>query len=228
MEFLRHIVTKEDINEKKFFFFDKEMEKAKELFEDFFERKFNLFVNNVSWGRGKFTIEEKRIFFELNKSFFRGVTKDSTIELEVVDGITVELRSSPPVDEFLKSLNSNDINDIIMAVRKIGETRNEKGISPLITVLKHKNEQVRVSVVRALSKFEMRDEIEPELIGMLKDISDNVRSRTCDALANYNSKNSINALIEATKDKSKTVDWAARLALRELNVEGFNTAELDI
>ena len=64
LEFLRHVVTKEDIEEKKFFFIDKEMEKVKELFEDFFDRKFNLFVNNVSWGRGKFTVEEKRIFFE--------------------------------------------------------------------------------------------------------------------------------------------------------------------
>ena len=228
MEFLRHVVTKEDIENKKFFFINKEADIAKELFEDFFNRKFNLFINNVSWGRGRFTQENSKVIFELNRSFFRGVVVESTIELEVVDGVTIEIRSSPPIDKFLEELKSGDINDVIMAIRKIGETRNEKGIKPLIEALKHRNDQIRVSAVRALAKFEVRDEIEPELIKMLKDPNENIRSRTCDALASYNSKKAIEALIEATKDKSTTVDWAARLALRELNVDGFNTAELDI
>jgi hypothetical protein len=228
MDFIRHVVTKKDVENRKFFLVGEEKKIAEREFKDFFGRKFNLFINDVSWGRGRFTSMDDMVIFELSKSFFRNVEEGSTIELEIVDGITIELRSAPPVDGYIERLSGKDMDDVIDAIRSLGGCRNEKGIPHLISMLLHKNHQVRVAAVRALGRFEPREDIEPELIKMLKDVDENVRSRTCDILAKYDSEKSINALMEATNDRSKVVNWAARLALRELRVSGYDTAELDI
>ncbi len=227
-DFFRHTITENEILEKKFFFTGKEKEIITENFKSFFLDTFTLLINDVSWGRGRFTEIDDNLIMELDVSFFKGRVKDSTIELEIVDGTTLELKCFPPVDEYIDNLESDNDDDIIRAIRKIGETRNEKGIQPLINKISINKKSIRVEIVRALAKYEPRKEIEPIFIKLLGDADENVRSRTCDALVKYTGEKAVNALIEATKDESTTVNWAARLALREQNVEGYNTAELEI
>jgi hypothetical protein len=227
-EFLRHEIVEEEVKCRRFLFRDEERVVAEEMFSGFFNRVFNLFINDVSWGRGQFEVKDDTLVFEVDESFFKTLVVASTLEFSIIDGMTLEIRSFEPITKSIDSLTSGNPMEMITAIRTIGRGRMIAGIPHIFPLLNHKNHEIRVAVVRALSTYEQRSEIEPQLLRMLKDIDENVRSRTCDALVKYPSKNVIAALITAVEDPSTTVSWAARLALREMNVEGYTTAELEL
>lgn len=228
-QFVRHTVANSELEAFRFVFTDEKKSEMECMFADFLPREFNVFINEVAWGRGGFRQEKSELHLLLDLAFFKSLEDGSCLEFSVLDGLTIELRSYPPISKSLDALHSKNPDEVVGGLRALAASRNISSIPHIAALIQHKQYPVRVAVVRALARYEIRDDILAHLLRTLKDPDENVRSRSCDALVKYGENPAVvDALVAATEDPSTAVDWAARLALRELNVEGYATADLEI
>lgn len=228
-EFHRHRIAPIELEKRKLLFSARETAAVERLFAPFLEKGFALLVNGASRGRAEFGRFNGRLYLACDPDCFKGMEAGSAAELTAVDITTLALTVAPPIERCIADLASSDEATVVGAVRALGAARPLEAIDPLFAALAHPLPAVRNAAVRALSRYEPRPEIGERLVAMLADRDENVRSRACDALAHQPGGEAEEALARAAAgDRSLTVRWAARLALRERRAPGYDTAELDL
>ena len=228
-EFHRHAIAAAELKRRRLLFGPRETPAVRAMFAAFLDRPFNLVVNGVGFGRARFGEHEGLLYVDLDPAFFTGVESGSIVELAVEDIRTISLRLSPPIARLLAELESPDEKEVVAALRGLGTARRVEAIAAVAARLEHPSPAVRNAAVRALGRYEPRPEIAERLMGALIDADESVRSRACDALAFHRDERTRRSLERvAATDPALSVRWAAKLALRERRVEGYEQADLNM
>jgi len=124
----------------------------------------------------------------------------------------------------LRQLKSKDFAVRLMAIRKLGESKNPRAVKPLIAALKDDDEDVREAAEGALeridpnwTKSETAKEAVPTFIEGLKDTSSAVREVAAERLGRIGGARALEALVGALEDDSSGVRKAVEKGLERID-----------
>lgn len=146
----------------------------------------------------------------MNDENFIETTENLDSSLNPLD--LLEEDTKPPInpEEMLKLLESDDVNDRIVAARTFCELTEKRSIPKLIDLLNDICPLVRVSVVYALGRNTDERVVEPLINILAKDFNGYVRKGVVWALGNTGDRRAFKPLLHALKtDISAVRLWAA-------------------